>query len=351
MGIHWQRQELDLEIMKMLYEYGPIRARTFVDIFHEHKQQKVYDRLRELRRMKMLDSEVYIGDSSEDRPSNRIKKPKKYGKLFYLTSFGVQQTKAIVYNAEVNGNERTQKPEEKEMGIYWKTSLLLSNVPLKFTPKRVFKRKYDLPTNLAIDLGYRDWAITIARNSTETHRLNLVQQARIMASKGHNKNLILVDTRAQQLSFVKYFIQAHTPGIYVMVLSDYDNITRLLTDAVMDDAVQTLQEEIGPVEVLDPPEGGCRYKVNNEKTNIYSLIGYPIEQMLKLEKATTMPGYLVLADMQQYKQIVKHFSKHLAKYKPFVTKEYIHTPVVEIETPAEKERYRDWAAEIDMELI
>jgi len=179
----------------------------------------------------------------------------------------------------------------------------------------------------------------------------LGQQARIMASRGFNKNLILCNTRAQQISFVRYFHKSKHPGIYVLVLSDYVNITRLLTETVMDDAIQTLQETVGPVEVLDPPEDGCRYKVNNEKTNIYSLIGYPIEQLFKLEKSLTMPGYIALADMPQYRQIVKHFPDYLAKYKPFVTKEYIHTPVVEIETPAEKERYRDWAAEIDMELI
>jgi hypothetical protein len=237
LGIHWQRQELDLEIMKMLYEYGPIRARTFVDVFSNHKQQKVYDRLRELRRMEMLDSEVYVGESDEEQSSNRIKKPKKYGKVYFLTSYGVERTKLLVYGAEKDGNERSQRPDDKEIATYWKASLLMSNIPLKFMPKRIFKRKYDLPNNMMIDLGYKRWAITFARNSTETHRARLAHQMSVMVNRGHSKNLILCNTRAQQLSLVKYFRTAYAPGVYVLVFNDYDTITRLLTDTVMEDTI------------------------------------------------------------------------------------------------------------------
>ncbi len=351
MGIHWQRQELDLEIMKMLYEYGPIRARTFVDVFSNHKQQKVYDRLRELRRMEMLDSEAYVGESDEEQSSNRIKKPKKYGKVYFLTSYGVERTKLLVYGAEKDGNERSQRPDDKEIATYWKASLLMSNIPLKFMPKRIFKRKYDLPNNMMIDLGYKRWAITFARNSTETHRARLAHQMSVMVNRGHSKNLILCNTRAQQLSLVKYFRTAYTPGVYVLVFNDYDTITRLLTDTVMEDTIQTLQDEVGPVERLDPPQDGYKYRVNNQYANIYPLVGFPIEQMIKLEKSVTLPGYIALADIQQYKQIIKHYSKLLAKYKPIIAKEYIHTLEEEPETPAEKERYRDWAAEINFDSI
>lgn len=352
MGIHWQRQELDLEILKMLYEYGPIRARTFVDVFSEdHKQQKVYDRLRELRRMEMLDSEVYLGESDEEQPSNRIKKPKKYGKVFYLTTYGVEKTKYIAYGVEKDGNERSQKPDGREIATYWKASLLMSNIPLRLTPKRIFKRKYDLPNNMMIDLGYKGWAITFARNATETHRARLAHQVSVMVDRGHSKNLVLCNTRAQQLSLVKYFQKAYSPGVYVLVLNDYDNITRLLTETVIDDTIQTLREDIGPVEIFDSPQEGYRYKVNNQYVNIYSLVGYPIEQLIKLEKPLTLPGYIALADIQQYKQIVKHYSKLLAKYKPIIAKEHVHPIEEEIETPEEKEMYKDWAVDIDFNSI
>lgn len=128
-----------------------------------------------------------------------------------MTSYGVERTKLLVYGAEIDGNERSQRPDDKEIATYWKASLLMSNIPLKFMPKRIFKRKYDLPNNMMIDLGYKRWAITFARNSTETHRARLAHQISVMVNRGHSKNLILCNTRAQQLSLVKYFRTAYTP--------------------------------------------------------------------------------------------------------------------------------------------
>ena len=353
MGIQWQQQELDKDILKMLIDFGPIRGRTFCDVFQDYKKQQVYDRLRELRRMKMLESEMFVGESDdEEQASNRVKKPKKYGKLYFLTSYGVEKAKNIVYGIEGDGSERSQKPDEREMAVYWKSSLLMSHIPLKFTPKRVFKRKYNLASNMMIDLGYRGWAITFARNTTEIHKAKLALQASIMVSAGHSKNLVVCNTRAQQSSFVKYFQQKHCPGIYVLVLNDYDTITRLLTETIINDTIQTLREEVGPVEIFDTPQEGYRYEVNGKKANIYSLVGFPIETLIRLNKKVPLPGFMALADITQYKQIARHYPKLLERYTPIIAKEFIHPPIEEeIETPEEKEAYTDWAAEINMDLL
>lgn len=343
MGIQWQKQELDLKIMKTLYEYRAVRGKTLVEMFSDHKQQTIYDRLRELRRMHLIDRDVYTGITLEDRQLNRQKKPRQLGKIYYLTKIGVEQTKIHVYNTELTGFEKTHRPEEKELEIYWRVSVILSNVGLKFIPARIFKKQKGFPPNLMIDLGYEDWSITFVRSNQESHRLALLQLARILELRGERKLLFLCGTRPQYMTLVKYLVENHVKGTYVLMQDDYENIRRLLTGTFMDDAVSTLQYEYeDAVEQLVPPVNGYNYRLGDSYFNIYPLLGYPTEMLRKLAHETTPPGFIMVADSHQYKQLLKHYPDYFKKHRIIVA---------EHRAPAEEERYKDWSVEINIESI
>jgi hypothetical protein len=354
MGISWKRQELDLEIMKLLYEHKAVRGKTIVMRFAQYDQQKIYDRLRELHRMRFIDRVGYSGITQDDILTKRKKKAKRLGKLYYLTRIGVEQVKIHVYNTELSGTEKTQRPEEKDLENYWKASVLMSEINLEFVPSRIHKREKDYPMNLMIDLGYRDWNITFVRNNQESHRINLLQLARILELRGSTKTLLLCGTRTQYMTLVKYLMANHAKDTYVLMMDDYENIRRLLNETFMDDAVQTLGAEYGlEVEKLDTPIDGYNYRTGNYYFNIYPLLGFPSETMRKLQKPVTMPGFIMVADPKQHKLLLKHYPDLFNKYRIVIAEERIHHPIKEeeIETTEEHEMYKDWAAEIDFDSL
>ncbi len=344
MGAHWQRQEMDLWLMKMLYDYGPLMGSMLAKKYSTIagcKEQKVYDRLKELRRMKMVGSEQYTGVKWEDKLSRRPKRPKNLGKVFYLTGYGVEQTKILVYDVSLTGKERSQKPEEKELEVHWQVSDIIIKTGLNFTPGKVFKYAKEIPMNFTIDLGYGDWQILFARNSKESFK-NLVNlQGRILYQRGFKKRILLCGSKRQQQDYIKYLFLSHANQVHVINYQEHTMLTRLLTGDIIQDAVNTLQAE-----KLDTPKGGYQYLVNGKPANIFSLVTYPVETIFRLEKTITLPSYIGFNDESQQRWYEKHYPKIFERHTPFIIKEHDHPLAEPVE---EKGVYRDWAADIENE--
>ncbi len=181
LGVHWKRQELDLKIMKLLYEHGAVQGKTIVDKLsqvNQVKRQKVYDRIKGLQELKIIAGVKYLGITWEEKRKKKKNNPRNLGTMYFLTMYGVQQAKAILYNKEITGNERSFKPEESDIETYWQASQIMSNTDLEFTSARKFKKHHQLQRNFIVDMVYKDWYIVIAKNNREIYKNLLIQQSR-----------------------------------------------------------------------------------------------------------------------------------------------------------------------------
>lgn len=353
MGAHWQRQELDLLIMKTLYEYGPLMGSMLAHKLSKAvncKPQKVYDRLKEMRGLHLIGNDQYTGLTWEDKVSRRPKRPKNLGKVFYLTGYGVQQTKQLVLDMELTGKERSQRPEEKDLEIHWQISKILANMDLEFTPGRMYKYLYDVPQNFTIDLGYGEWQIVCARNSKEFFKNLVHQQGRVLEQNGLTKRLILCGSKRQQIEYVKYLYVAKSPQMYVLEYKDYPAIHRLLTSDIIEDALQSLQEIYGEAGRLDTPKDGYHYTVGGRPANIYSLVGYPVSTMRRLEKSLTLKGYVGFADEEQRQYYEKRFPECIKNHSLFIIKEHGNLIIPADITKKQQEDYENWAVDLDLDL-
>ncbi len=303
----------------MLYEYKSISGLSLaVRLADKGDKQKVYDRLKGLRQNGLINNEVYIGITWEEKQAKKNKRPRKLGKMYYLTKTGVEQAKQIIYNQEINGNERSQKPDEKEIDSLWQVSLIMEHVPLEFSSGQRYKNAYNLQRNFIADLIYQDWYIVIAANSKEPYKNLLVQQAIQSKAKGIDTRLILCNSTTQIVNLMRYFEETHAPETHFLMQNDYEGIEQVVSSN-KEKTIQALEKIYGKIERLQFPIEGYQYKVDGKLTNIYSLIGNPIRQLYKLPNA--LPGYIIVANPKQLMFLEKHFPQHIKKHTSVIISE------------------------------
>ncbi|KUG05078.1 hypothetical protein ASZ90_017567 [hydrocarbon metagenome] len=301
----WSKQEGDLKMLEALYRHKFLRGKVLTKI-SGYEERKGHDRISALKRQGLIATEPLV---RPDRIGKRVVN-KKVAAIYYLTLKGVATTKKLIYEEQMNGSERSRKPNDDEKERAYRVSLLMENLIDmydSFGSPTGFKALQGIPNFIAMDLVYGNNLIFFGKSgpnmkqkiTTECHAL----QERINAIN----TLILTADERRRTNFVDYSIEHYGQTERILAQDDYMGI-RYLLDSNQDFKNLFVNKEI-QIEELEKPYDGCYYIIDGELANIYDVVGMP-PKILRRVKRTNGKVYLLVSNDKERKTLYKHYPEY-----------------------------------------
>ncbi|MDD3040403.1 hypothetical protein [Bacteroides sp.] len=317
----WERQELDLKILESLYDVKALIGRTVVKIYTSGNEQRGYDRLHALKKRGLVEGIPYCEVKGNGRKENLPGKRKKRATLYYLTADGVRVAKKLK-KLEIDGAERSMRPEEEQLIPLYFASLLAENIPLKFYNAKEFKLKNRIPNFVTLDLICGDWLIIIEREQNNAYRRNLCKQVKGLRENPACGNiLILCHSELKRTVSIQTWKKEYGPTAHFMVKDNYNGIYRLLSGNTTAEIIKTIEQNKGPVQMLTLPVEGFTHIINGKRSVIIDLIGFPVRSMRHLSGVIT-PNHnphIGVESVDDLKAIVRCFPEILRPGFEFFT--------------------------------
>lgn len=317
----WAMQELDLIILKKLYDSKALRGKTIAKLFTPEKENRGYDRLHALMKKELVEGINYCvveNSGSAEKPEG--KKVKK-ATLYYLTQDGVEVVKRM-RDIKVDGTERTMKPDEGQLMPLYYSSLLMEYVPLEFKNAKEFKINNKIPNFVTLDLICENWQIIVERKQSAQYRRKVLQYVKgLMDNPVCGDFMIICPTETKRLMSIKAWREDYGPNAYFMTKDNYSGITKLLTYSTLAEIIQIIEDNKGLVEKLPKPEDGFTYTVNGERCVIVDLVGFPARPLRHLAGTITEShkAHVGVENINDLKIIARYFPEILRPGFEFFT--------------------------------
>ena len=343
----WQKKQLDLDILNLIYEFKALRGKTIVALIKEENTQKVYDRLFAMKKAKRIKSDPY-SEKDMDAESNKRTRGLQTGKMFYMTQKGLADYTLAVTGKEMADDIIIKPPSEDVLIKCYYNSLLMENINLPFTSRKSFLGNSNLYKNYSMDIGCNGWQLIHAHPFTENYGKLLINQSKRAESDKINHRILLCRNNRHMLQLMRFHMQNISPETYFMLNTDYEVIKTFLSANAEELMHQSLGER-NTIELPSTPQG-CKYIINGEPSNIYPLIGNPARLLRRLQsvKSDSVQGILGFATPEQEELYNTYFAEQIKGYSTMQIDEgIIREPKTVDEEPASEksheEVYSDWA--------
>lgn len=282
MGRVWKPKECDVLILKLLYDFKFLRAKTLVKATGL-PEKRGYERLREMTRQGFLLNKPYIREI--ELKDGRILK-QKAGVLYYLTRKGQLIYKELA-GLEITGAERVRTPDEDKIGISFKVSVLLENLLSYYPLDKIIAGRFIFPEELKgifiyPVFSFGDEIVVYYKPSELSPPLSAIitacQETRL-TPKGQDIEdiIILVDDKSQKKKAHEVWRERYGENERILLIDDMENIRHVL------DRGKGLEQAVK--DVFPDAQRIDSYTYQTAGTVIYDLIGLPKDTVYQMLSA------------------------------------------------------------------
>ncbi|NLN49030.1 MAG: hypothetical protein GX154_08130 [Clostridiales bacterium] len=343
----WQKKQLDIDILELLFDYYSLRGKTIADLMPHEKRQKIYDRLYALagnnkKGLGLIGVEKFTGmNLYHDQVSNRTR-GLRLGSMYYLTPGGAEAYYENKFNKPLPGDMYFKKPTPEALYACYQNSLLLENIDISFGSRRQFKEDNKMFRNYIVDIVHGDWQIIHARGMSEGYKTILSQQSVQARNSNINHRLILCRNNRHMLQLMKHHIESTSPQTYFIVNTEYEEIKTFLTTDPEEAMLRTISKYSRVNQPITPV--GYKYIIDNVPSNIYPLTGNPVRTIRRLQsmRSPSIQGIIGFTSSEQEEFYNAHFAKNIEGYS-VVQIDMTQPP--EDREPVEikyEDRYKEW---------
>lgn len=312
MARKWAKQEIDLRILKALYDHKYLRGKTLAMIGNEG-EKRGYERISALEKQGFLSKEtlvkrVNIGPIREEKYMNR-----KVAAIYYLTARGECIVKENITHEEISGTEKTRRPIEQRMVSAYSLSLLLEqlfDLYDEIIPVLEYKRKNNLANFLPILMAHKK-AMFFLDDASPSSRKNLFLQAQSLAERFERSSLVvLVKGKRSHYELLNYYKENYGQDELILHVENIYGIRHILSDRQIFKNYFKLNDI--DFEELSSPKGGYSYKIDGEYAHLYDLVGLPAKRMRRIRK---LDGkiYIGITSQEEVKLLNRLYPEMLKK--------------------------------------
>ena len=156
----WQKKQLDLDILELLYNHYCLRGKTIADLIQVEIRQKIYDRLYALgsenkKGLGLISAEKFTGMNLYQDQTNKKTRGLRLGSMYYLTQSGAEVIYKHIYNKPLPPDIRFKKPSPEALYSCYHNSLILENIDLPFQTRKQFRESNEVHRSYITDLVYQ----------------------------------------------------------------------------------------------------------------------------------------------------------------------------------------------------
>lgn len=296
----WQRKELDVEILKLIYQHKALIGKTVGVILERDydpslNENKVYARLAGLCKVNLMERNLYKITSK--------KACRKGATLYALTPTGVQELQKM-------GLPVKYKPvRARDLDGLFMRSKILEMIPLKLINGAIYKAENKLQNFGLLDFYYNGYELVIQKSTDKQFEKILVAQAKSLEKDRNRKRLYLCKSRPQMITLIKRFMAEHINTGQFVVYKDVDTIVQILEGRAQPELDERVCKEFN-LEKLTPEQ---YEQPDGRITKVYNLIGYN-PKVIRCLKKEMVPSYVGFAHQSDAKYLAKKFPNILENH-------------------------------------
>lgn len=285
MARKWAKQEIDLRILKALYEHRYLRGKILVMIGGEG-EKRGYERIGALTKQGFMVGEtlvkkVKIGSVKEQDFMNR-----KVAVIYYLTAKGIAVVKEEVLGERPDGKEKTRKPTESQVLDAYRLSLIfeqLFDLYDEFIPVADYKKENNLVNFLPLLMAHKK-AMFLLDEETVSLRRNLLLQCQSMSERIDIPAVVILTTgKRSHYELLNFWKENYGQNELIIYKENLYGIRHVLSDKQIFKNYFKLNNI--PFKRLPIPQNGFSYKIGDEYAHYYDLVGLPAKELRRVRKA------------------------------------------------------------------